>query len=94
MKNLLLVGCLVLVVTAAWVLNPGSQFAGTDSQATQVITEISPGTQPWMQPLWAPSSRELETALFALQAVAGAAGVGYFFGVKRAHRRSGRSEKQ
>lgn len=88
MKNWLLLGVVVVLILAALLLNPSADFGGADSKAEEVIAEIQPGVEPWMQPLWEPPSSETESLLFALQAAIGAGIIGYFFGVKRAQNRA------
>ena len=46
----------------------GEAFVGTDSAATRHIEASQPGYSPWFKPLFAPSSGEVESGLFALQA--------------------------
>jgi cobalt/nickel transport protein len=58
-------------------------FSGADDQAEGVIREIAPDYQPWAAPLMVPPSGEIESLLFALQAVSGAGFIGYYVGVRR-----------
>jgi len=58
-------------------------FVGTDSQAEGVIQQLAPDYQPWAVPLMEPPSGEIESLLFALQAVLGAGFIGYYVGVRR-----------
>lgn len=88
----LLIALVVLLAVAPLAFHPGSEFAGADSLATTVITEINPDAQPWFEPLWSPPGAETESLLFALQAALGAAAIGYFFGLKKGEKRSARSE--
>lgn len=86
--NLLLVaGVLLLIVLplflAAGTGPEGEVFAGTDSQAEQLLAEITPEYASWAEPLWQPPSGEVESLLFALQAALGAGFIGYYFGRKR-----------
>lgn len=62
-------------------------FTGSDSQGQTAITESHPDYEPWFSPLYEPPSGEIESALFALQAAAGAGLLGYYFGVVRTKRR-------
>lgn len=76
---------------------PGEIFTGADSQAEGVIRQLAPDYQPWAAPLMAPPSAEIESLLFALQAVLGAGFIGYYLGIKRerarwhSHRESSRA---
>jgi cobalt/nickel transport protein len=61
-------------------------FTGSDGQAQQAITEISPEYQPWFSPFWEPPSGEIESLLFGLQAAIGTGALffclGYYKGRK------------
>jgi cobalt/nickel transport protein len=92
--NLALLG-VALVVAAAPVLGlvpRGSDFTGADGQAQEAILQIRPDYQPWSAPLWQPPSKEIESALFALQAALGAGLFGYLLGRRHGRRRSGDGE--
>jgi cobalt/nickel transport protein len=62
---------------------PAEIFSGADGQAEGVIRELAPDYRPWAAPLMEPPSGEIESLLFALQAVLGAGFIGYYVGVKR-----------
>jgi cobalt/nickel transport protein len=62
---------------------PAEIFTGADGQAEGVIRQLAPDYQPWAAPLIKPPSGEVESLLFALQAVLGAGFIGYYVGVKR-----------
>ena len=64
------------------VLNPESEFSGADSQAEEVINEVTGGYEPFEPdvPKFEPPGGETESLLFALQAAIGAIIIGYFFG--------------
>lgn len=62
---------------------PREIFTGSDGQAEGVIRQLAPDYQPWVAPLMEPPSAEIESLLFALQAVLGAGFIGYYVGVKR-----------
>jgi len=67
-------------------LDPGADseiFAGDDDKAMTVIEEISPGYEPWAEALWEPTSGEIASMLFALQAALGAGFIGYYIGSSR-----------
>lgn len=53
-------------------------FGGTDSAVVDIMDEQ--GAKPWFSPIFEPSSGELESGLFALQAAVGAGIVGFAFG--------------
>ena len=62
-------------------------FVGTDSAATTHIEASQPGYSPWFKPLFAPSSGEVESGLFALQAALGGGLLGFVLGTLRERRR-------
>lgn len=55
-------------------------YAGSDSAAAKAVLELDPGYEPWFSPWFEPGSAEIESGLFALQAAAGAGGVGFALG--------------
>lgn len=59
----------------------GKIWTGTDERASKLIE--SSGYQPWVSPLWKPSSEGMEILLFSLQAAMGSLVIGYFFGYYR-----------
>lgn len=77
---------------APLVLHRGAEFAGADEQAEKAINDLAPGYKPWAEPLWEPPSGEVESFLFALQAAAGSAFIGYFIGYYRG-KKEGAGEK-
>jgi cobalt/nickel transport protein len=86
-KNWLLLVAVVCLVAIPFFMYSDAEFGGTDGQATEVIQSLSPGYQPWAEPLWAPPGGEMESLLFALQAAIGAGAIGYFLGVSRTKKR-------
>ncbi|GLY32728.1 energy-coupling factor ABC transporter substrate-binding protein [Kineosporia sp. NBRC 101731] len=58
----------------------GESYAGSDSSAATKVEEINPGYHVWFSPLFQPSSGEIESGLFALQAAAGAGALGFVLG--------------
>jgi cobalt/nickel transport protein len=90
----LLLGTAVTLIAAPLVLrlntgDPSAEaYAGTDATATQAVTELDPDYQPWFSSLFEPSSAEVESGLFALQAALGAGALGYSFGRLSGRRRS------
>lgn len=65
----------------------GESYAGTDATASEVVSELDPGYRPWFFPLYEPSSAEVESGLFALQAALGAGGFGFALGRMSGRRR-------
>lgn len=90
--NLALALGIVLIVVLALGLDARREggeerFVGTDSAATSQIEADNPDYEPWFSSLYAPSSSEIESGLFALQAALGGIVLGYCFGALRSRRR-------
>ena len=71
----------VLLVSSV-LLNPSSDFGGTDDSGGEVISDIDPEYEPWFESVWEPSG-ELATLLFTIQAAIGALIIGYFIGTNK-----------
>lgn len=91
MKNskkviLLLLLCIIIAVVPLMMIKD-SEFGGADGQAEEVIAEINPDYEPWLDPIIELPGGETESLLFALQAAIGAGviglGFGYFIGRKK-----------
>ena len=80
---------LVLAVVALFalplVIDGGtSDYAGSDSQAAEAVE--GSGYTPWFESVFSPSSAEVESGLFALQAGLGGLALGYVLGRLRGRR--------
>lgn len=69
-----------LIISATRSTGGPEQFVGTDAQATSAIEQSHPGYRPWAHALFNPSSPEVESGLFAVQAALGAGALGYVLG--------------
>lgn len=58
----------------------GSEFEGADDEAGDVIEEINPDYEPWIESFWEPPSGEVESLLFSVQVAIGAGTIGYILG--------------
>jgi len=70
--------------------NSDQSMTGTDDQAADAVTEIRSDYKPWFSPLWRPN-KNIEGALFSLQAALGAGIIGYYIGFMRG--KASRNEK-
>ncbi len=88
--TVLLVVIVIILAATPLFLHRGSEFGGADSEAESAIAELAPDYEPWFSPVFEPPGSETESLLFALQAALGAGFIGYFFGLKRGSRQTGR----
>ncbi|MGY1760023.1 energy-coupling factor ABC transporter substrate-binding protein [Geodermatophilus sp. SYSU D00779] len=89
----LLVLGVVALVALPLVLDGGTaEFAGTDATATELAEQQ--GAQPWFDSVFSPSSAEVESGLFALQAALGGGVLGYVLGRLRGRRPAERPESE
>lgn len=82
-KGKLVLGLLVLsAVIAIFPLMTihDSEFGGADGEAEEVIAQINPEYEPWMESILEPPGGETESLLFCLQAALGAGVLSFGFG--------------
>ena len=99
---LLIIGVIVLALLPLWIVErpaagPDGEvaiFGGADDQAKNLIGEINPEYQPWLESLIEPASGEIASMLFALQAAIGAGFIGYYIGVGRTREKMRREIEQ
>jgi len=75
---LLLLCALIAVIPLIMIRD--SEFGGADGEAEEIITEINPDYEPWMESILEPPGGETESLLFCIQAAIGAGIVGLCFG--------------
>lgn len=89
MKNNFIINCMLLLVIIALIVFPliykhDAEFAGADDSASKIILENNPEYEPWIDSIWEPPGKEIESLLFALQAAIGASisglVIGYYIG--------------
>ena len=71
--------CVLIAVIPLLVIND-SEFGGADGAAEDVILDINPDYEPWIENFIELPGGETESLLFALQAALGAGLIGLGFG--------------
>ncbi len=91
---LLLLGVVALFAVPLLIDGGTSDFTGSDSRATAVIETDHPGYRPWFESVFSPSSGEVESGLFAVQAALGGGVLGYVLGRLRGRRVAERARRK
>ncbi|MDD1742110.1 MAG: cobalt transport protein CbiN [Methanotrichaceae archaeon] len=78
--SLLILG--IFFIAFAFVSSLGIyEWRGTDSQAEGVVARLTENSyQPWIEPIWEPTSIEIGSLFFSLPAAVGGFIIGYFLG--------------
>ncbi|MGE4282428.1 MAG: energy-coupling factor ABC transporter substrate-binding protein [Clostridia bacterium] len=79
-NNLLLLLLVVVIAVLPLILVQNAEFGGADGEAEGIILAINPDYEPWFHSIIEPASGEIESLLFALQAVLGSAVIFYYIG--------------
>lgn len=79
-KNLLLILAVIVIAVVPLLVCKNAEFGGADGEAMDLVAEVAPAYEPWLEPLSEPASGEIESLLFALQAALGAGVVGFVLG--------------
>lgn len=79
-KNVIMLAVIVAIVLIPLVFLPGAEFAGSDDQGREAITQIDPDYTPWASSLLEPASPEIASLLFSLQSAIGAGIVCFILG--------------
>lgn len=91
LKNIVLI-VLVVVITAIPLFTVKGDFAGADNQAKEAIMNIDPNYTPWFKSIFQPTSGEVESFLFALQAALGSGIVCFYLGYKKGQQKKSQEE--
>lgn len=81
---LLILAAMIAAFPLVWL--GAASFGGADDKVKDVVAEVRPGYEPWVNSWWKPPSPEVESFLFALQAALGAGFLGYWIGYHRGRR--------
>lgn len=74
----LLSGCLLVLLIQFLATDLFPNFTGSDDQSVELIQQIAPHYQPWVNHLIEFDQPWAEPVLFALQAIIGLSVIGYF----------------
>ncbi len=80
-----------LVIGSLYIGAKNGDLEGADGKAEELIAEINPDYEPWMDNLWEIPSGEIESAIFAIQAGVGGIVIGYIIGVMKGAKNNNKS---
>ena len=94
-QNILLIFAIVLLTLLPFVYASQDErsFPATDDQAKDLIMEINPEYEPWIDFFWKPNDETVEALLFALQAAIGSGLLFYYLGYRSGSKKKESSDK-
>ena len=87
-KNIILILLVVIIGIFPLLTIRNSEFSGVDGKAEEIIQEINPNYEPWLENIVKLPGGETESLLFALQAALGAGVIGYVLGYLKGERKN------
>jgi len=88
LKNKWLLILAIIIALSPLLFLGDAKFLGADSRAEEQIQEMAPHYVPWFTSIFKPSSGEMESLLFSLQAAVGAGFIGYVIGLYKGRKES------
>lgn len=82
-KNLIFILIILALLILPFINSNQNAIGGTDQIAMDTVKEIAPDYQPIAKHFFVPANQQIETLLFALQGITGAAFICYYIGTKK-----------